>query len=361
MRRPLWILFGLGIITACATGRYSDRQPQSLAAIPADADLFLTGTFGARIVDSDEKHYGEPLDLSNKRPPVSLTDTVFEKKYGRPGYLLIGNLYHRGHFYMARIPLKGVQQTYYQMAFDPNDPHPHSVLRFEFAAELPVQLVALMPDEHSLERLRDVHPEHLMASMPEEMTGDDTVLHNLSLTQEPLASKKDANPIFDPKRIDSGAYIAVLRLVSQEVRFEEFFTTGGPVSQTLLSTAAHSTAGDQILAEGLAKSQADGLRVPYNSSSNNGADVLLGLLDPALVKKAQVAQLRHRVLHPDGKYAERPMQLDRSLAEEAHLAFMDAVSVYHHELCPIFMSKPYCNNISRSLQYHHLREPSSVH
>jgi hypothetical protein len=357
-------------ICACVSVHNSSTLPQGNLTIPSNEQLFVSHKFQLPLDPAlkPELHNGEPLDLSVRRPVVSLEGSVFQTVYGKANYRLVGNVFHRGHFYIARLPLHAVQNTYYQLASS-TDATIQSLLRFEFPFEQPVELVAKMPDESALEKLRDLHTEQILEAMPKELSGDEYRIRNLALSVEPQWSKKDPNPTYDNQRAELGAYVQIIRLVSMEVRFEEFFALGSNVTQIKLAAPPEEI--DRLLEAAIVISQQSGVTHPYNQTSLSGATVAVELLNSVLTPKRQVRALASKVHVPEhprvhditrwlnasalSQPVKTPaMQKDHSLSEEAHIAFQDAVVLPHRDVCPISMSRDLCQNITQTVKYYHL-------
>lgn len=92
---------------------------------------------------------GQKIDVSKKRAVVILEDTPYARIYGlEADSTLVGNVYHNGKFYVARIPKNSVQKTYFS-----SEPFggvfAHSMLHFEFPEEQSkqIKLISEIPTE----------------------------------------------------------------------------------------------------------------------------------------------------------------------------------------------------------------------
>ena len=141
------LIFGVGILFV-----FGLKASAQSTVVPTAEELFMEGKFSVKksiFRPFDENHYGEALDLSERRPMVNVEESVFGAKYSKPGSKLFSNFYHNGRFYLARVPDRGVRNTYFQLSYFPPQIAgkyiaAHSLLRFEMEQNSPIELVAPM-------------------------------------------------------------------------------------------------------------------------------------------------------------------------------------------------------------------------
>ncbi|HVK60423.1 MAG TPA: hypothetical protein VM432_02685 [Bdellovibrionales bacterium] len=362
-------LTALVTISACTSNSVKDELGNRGVAgtydVPSADALFLRGKYLYKsTAQLTEKHYGEELDLSQRRPVVNLSGTLFYAKYGDGRSTLIANLFHDGKFWIARVPNEGVKNVYFILSYFPPKilgqyVAAHSLLRFEMDDARPVELVAEMPDEAELAKLQSLSPSEAFKRLPNALEDSAHRLKNIAISAEAQWTKNDRYKSYDLKRGLLNAYIQVVRVVSMEERFRNFFDNGRPVNQIKLETDKPLS---PILTEGLALSQRDGLTKVYNTLQYNcttlAFDIVeLGLKakDPRVGEIRKYMQKRVPILSPaklkgyGGETEVVPMQMDSSLAAEALAALKDQVIVPKRPLCPADFNAEQCSSIKQAV------------
>lgn len=303
--------------------------------VPTPDQLFMRGTFeGKKARFYHENHYGEELDLSERRPVVNLEGTVFETKYGRPDSTLYANFYHAGKFYVVRVPNDGVNRVFFQLAYFPPKIlgryiAAHSLLRFEM--KKPIELVAEMPDETKLLNLGQMDPARAIESLPAELTGEPFKITNVAISAEAQWSKNDPKKAYNLKRGQLGAFMNIVRFVSMETRLIEFFKVGNPASQIELHHNNEDL--DAVLKIGLERSQADGISKIYSTLFYNCTTLAFEVVEQALryvdnrlgfirsyAQERVPTMATKKLEYYHGKEVV-PLQLDESLAKEMKAAY----------------------------------------
>lgn len=360
----LRLLSSLSVLCGCASSTtYPSRKPQSSILIPSDEEVFLKGLFQFKKDPKQptaEDHFHEPLDLSQRRPVFDLQGTVFFSKYGKAGYKLFANVYHHGHFYLARIPEDGVTHAFMGLTYfaDPISGETQFVrpyLRFDFRPGRVVELVAEMPDLAGLERLRTLHPEQIFEEMPTALKGGDFELKSLAVSFDPQWTAQDATKNFDPLRIARGAYIQISRVTSMETQAEDFFITGNPVLVAPLS----SVDAGNLFFTALKQSQELGLGRLYPQLKSRCAMQAFDLLTPAS-RQIRLLQSQMHLRHPAEESALKSMYTDPVLEGDVRTAYETVILKAGRDVCPLPFSKGICQNIQRTVKRLHLPEPRSA-
>jgi hypothetical protein len=328
---------GLMIFFIAAQVGLSQAQVPS---VPSAEELFLRGTFQPkkpwhRFLDFNR--FGRELDLSERRPVVDLSGTVFEQKYGREGSHLIANFYHGGRFFIARLPKDGVKSINFQLNyFPPRIPvlkmyfAAHALLRFEMNPDQPIELVAEMPDELRLETLRAASQQDRVNLLPFETEATTIRLKNIGVSAEAQWTKDDRHQAYDLVRGALGNFVQIIRFVSMQERFENFFAAGDPVTQIDFQVEDPDKRS-AILLEAIKASQSDGIKKLYDTFWFNcttrafdivqkvlGNDLRLGFIRAFIQRRIPtVAAFKAMAL---GGRRDDPMNLDLSLAGEAQAA-----------------------------------------
>jgi hypothetical protein len=307
--------------------------PVLAQSIPTAEELYIRGQFLVKpSYFWSENHYGEPMDLSIRRPVVNLAETVFAKKYGKPGTTLIANVFHKGRFYVARVPSAGVANIYFQRAYFPPKIlnrfiAAHSLIRIEMNTETPIELVAEMPSEAEVDSWKAFSPEEVVARFSNPLS---QTLHNVVISAEGSWTQVDRTKRYSLVRGLNGAYLQVVRIVSMEERFIEFYKSGNPVAQTLMEPE------DQNLTKGLnvgiQMSERDGLKKIYNTLFYNCTTMAFDILQTAFKLRddrlgyiRSFMQKRIPIIAPlklayFGGIEVDPIDMDPSLAAEAKAA-----------------------------------------
>jgi len=256
--------------------------------VPKASDLFLTGNFPkAKFINLIERPHGKPLDLSVRRPVVNLKGTVFERKYGKPGYTLVANLYHKKKFFIARVPENGVKDIYFQMwYFDPKIAGKyiaaHTLLRFEMNSNRPVELVAEVPSEKKLKQLSKMSSSQAEQALPREM--HNKVLRNVAISAEAQWVKDDPKKEYSLIRGTRGAFVQIVRFVSMEERYLQNFENGeNPVAQLKLDRSQSDL--NKILMWSFRVSEDDGIRRFYDTIKYNCTTKVFEIINRALGRK----------------------------------------------------------------------------
>lgn len=357
------ILFSLFILAGCAF--QPSRQPQSVSTIvPSAEDLFLTGKFMVKKKIwklMDENHYGEELDLSTRRPVYDLTGTIFENKYGKAGTKLFANFFHEGRFHIVRLPHNAVEKVHFQLSYFPpliggRYIAAHSLIRFELTDAAPLEIVAPMPDEAQLAALTAASENDRLELLPDEQVG--VTLKNVVISAEAQWVKNDRDGAYNLRRGKNGAYIQIVRFVSMQDRWTEFYNSGNPASQIQLSTEK----GDEILAEALKTSQSDALTKLYDTFWYNCTTIAFdivergaGIRDPRLGHIRSFMQRRipvraPRMLEGYGGLEGIPMTMDQSMARDAWNGYQITVRGPARQLCLPAMSSENCRNVNQAVE-----------
>jgi hypothetical protein len=327
------MIASLAIVLSAFLTAWAD--PPALS-VPSSTDLFMEGTFQIRknpLRFLDENHYGEPLDLSERRPVVDVGQTVFGAKYGRPGSQLVANFFYNGRFYLARVPDRGVRNTYFQLSYFPPQVAgqyvaAHSLLRFEMEQQAPVELVAPMPTPEELAALAAAPEDQRLARLPAEQV---TPIHNVAISAEAQWTQNDPHKEYNLVRGTRGAFTQIVRMMAISDRMEEAYGSGNPVDQIRLPLCAGQ--GDQVLRESMRTSQSDGISRLYDTFWFNCTTLVFDILErTGLVSDSRLGFMRNfmqrriPILSP-GLLAEyggirvAPMSQDPSLAQESAEAF----------------------------------------
>jgi hypothetical protein len=358
MRILLSALIAVSFLGCSSVSNHSDTH-RGVASyeVPTAEQLFLRGKYLYQTTNPfGERHYGEELDLSARRPVVNLTGTLFHSKYGTEDSTLVANLFHDGKFWIARIPRVGVKNVYFILSyFPPKTPAlpffpsqyiaAHSLLRFEMDPAHPIELVAEMPDEATLDKLRGLDSSEAFKLLPEAFTGADHQLINVGISAEAQWTKDDPKKAYDLKRGLNDAFIQVVRMVSMKERFRGFYDNGRPTNEIKLETTKPL---DSILVAGMAISQSDALTKAYNTLQYNcttlAFDIVeqgLGEKDPRVGEVRKFMEKRIPIIAPSkvkgyngGQMTVLPMQMDKTMASESLSAYIDVVETPKRALCP---------------------------
>ncbi len=337
--------------------------PAFAQVLPSAEDLFLRGVFKpgpARIID--ENHRGQELDLHVRRPVFDLWGTVLAERYGRPGTRLIANFYHSGKFYIARAPTTGVKNVYFVRSYFPlsflgHHLFAHSLMRIEMND--PVELVAEMPDEQELNRLRRLSHEEQVRQLPAPLTGEGNTITNLAVSAEAQWTRDDPKKEYSLVRGERGAFVQIVRIMSLQTRFEEFYQTGDPTSQDKLN----SSGLDSILRKSIDKSQSEGLASVYNTINYNCTTLIMDILERALGKSDHRLGFIRKILERRiptianykvdyyGANAYVPMQLDPSLVHESAAAYAKLSASGIDPLNNRLLSKEQRKTISSAIEF----------
>lgn len=363
-------------LTACAStgGRVPAALDRPLleAKVPTALDLFLFGRFAVKAPRGgflEENHYGQELDLQERRPVVNLAETVFALRYAKPGFDLFANFYHNGKFYIVNVPVNSVKDYYFQLSYfhyglgfvEKLAPAAHSLLRFEM--EKPIELVAEMPSLPEWKKLSKLLPEQIAARLPAPLSGEQNLIFNAALSAEAQWTKKDAKKSYDLFRGQRCAFIQIVRFVSMEVRLNEFFVGGNPVEQYLMEGPAAD--GSKVLAKGLEMSQSDGLRRIYDTTQFNCTTRAFDMVEEGLnIKDNRIGIIRDhaskhlpflamtKVAEFNGKeLVVVPLWNDKSLVNESYNSWQRVVGSTGRDLCPATMSyrEKNCPNLEAAM------------
>jgi hypothetical protein len=268
------------ILIARAVVRRAVQRP-----LPTAQELFITGKFNVKPpLPFSENHFGEELDLSMRRPVANLAGTVFEAKYGKPGYTLVANFYHRGRLHIARVPNEGVekvflQRWYFQPEIMGHYIADHTLLRFQMNPEHPVEIVADMPDASLLAKWSAMSSPELFLALPREKAGEENRVRNVVLSGEVQWVANDAKKEYDLIRGELGAFIMIQRFMSMQDRIEKFMTSGDPVDEIEL-TDIRANLSD-VLTIGLASSEEAALKTLYLTGFIDCRSHVFGLIERA--------------------------------------------------------------------------------
>jgi hypothetical protein len=307
--------------------------------VPTSQELFQRGYFLAKPMFSifgHENHFGEELDLSEKRPAYKLNDTLFGKKYARPGYDVWGNFFQDKQFHIALVPQKGVKSFYFHIAYFP--PRigkvyiaAHSYLRFEMDPKTPIEIVAPMPTEAELKKLRELPEDEALKALPEATS---IPVRNIAISGEAQWSKDDPKKAYSLVRGERSAFVQIVRFEGIKERFKDFYTEGRPVDQFEYESKADQDP-DSVLAYALARSQSDGLDHIYSTLRYNCTTMAFDIVEKATgVKDSRIGIIRSTIekrvptvarykVDVEGGVKVVPFQLDPSMAEESKAAYED--------------------------------------
>ncbi len=126
--------------------------------------------FHRQVTVPSGKYKGQQYDTSDRRSVVILDSAPEELQLGRPeGHYLVANFYHNRQFYFAHIPKDGVEEVLFQT--EPfGGVFAHSLLRFNFASQHPIRLIAPVPAQgFKYEKLPQPILLHEMIVTPEAM------------------------------------------------------------------------------------------------------------------------------------------------------------------------------------------------
>jgi len=331
--------------------------------VPTAEELYLEGNVQVRrsiFRPFDENHYGEPLDLSERRPMVNVEESVFGTKYSRPGSKLFSNFYHNGRFYLARVPDQGVRNTYFQLSYFPPQVAgryiaAHSLLRFEMGQNTPIELVAPMPTAEELARLAAAPERQRAGMLPQERI---IPIHNAAISAEAQWTQNDPKKAMTLKRGTRGAFTQIVRMVSMTERIEGALQSGNPANQIRLPLC--NGAGDKVLAESLRTSQADGISKLYDTlwyncttlafdileRSGTVSDNRLGFMRNFMQRRVPI--IAPAILTEYGGINVGPMGRDPSLARETAEAY-SRVFTDGREACPAGMPAANCQTVNEMI------------
>lgn len=369
MTRTSWLLVW-ALVAALGFAPCAKAQDRAAAVAdlvaPTPEQVFAAGRFNIKknpLKVLAENHYGEELELGEKRPAFNLQGTVFERKYGREGTQLYANFYHRGGFYIVRVPDRGVSNVYFQLSYFPPKVlgryiAAHSLLRLEMDPQAPVELVTPMPTVEQLDALRQAAPEARPSLLPAPLPADapENRVRNVAISAEAQWTKADPFKKYDLKRGTLGAYVQIVRFLSMQTRLEGFFDSGNPATQIRFDLD-DPREGDAILREALRTSQSDGLGKLYDTFWYNCTTLAFDIVERASNKKDRrvgfvrsFMQKRVPVISRDkleqyGGLEAMPMHTDASLGEEFAAAYQTKVAKPGRDLCPRSMDAPNCENV----------------
>jgi hypothetical protein len=342
------------------------------SSVPSPKQLFLFGKFATKAPHRgirEENHYGHELDLSERRPVVNLNGSVFAEQYAKPGYDLFANFSHNGNFYIVNVPQNSVKNYYFQISYfhygkgiaEKIAPAAHSLLRFEM--NQPIEIVAEMPTLKAWQHLSKLSPAQIQQNLAPPFSGKEYLILNAAISAEAQWTKKDPKKAYDLRRGMHSAFIQIVRFVSMESRFNEFYKTGNPAEQYLMEGPAAD--GSQVLAKGLEISESDALKKIYDTTQLNCTTRAFDIVEEALnVKDQRIGFIRShaskalpflakdKVAEFNGKdLVNLPLVDDKTLAEESFNAWERIVKP-RGELCPSDL--PYreknCPNLSRAVE-----------
>lgn len=224
------------------------------------------------------RHAGERLDTSMRRPVLDLTNHPIAKQvqFDPKTHQLVANIFHDQQFWMALVPRHSVQRLYFLLAmFDPY-PAAHSMLRFEFAPQLPVKLIAPIP---TADEARAEVPVLHLRQQPIE-------LNDLVLSIEATwAVGKGGYDLIEGLQ---GEFVNAFRMISVQERLRElaagdadYITKGHPerkkqVRQYLLNY--NPLESQKVLAETIKTSEAFPYTKIYNTLLRNCTNLLADIL-----------------------------------------------------------------------------------
>jgi hypothetical protein len=332
-------------------------------AVPTPEQAFVVGHFQIKrspLRRLDEDRYGEELDLSERRPAVNLQKTVFDTKYGRPGAQVFGNFYHRGRFWVVRVPDRAVRNVYFQLSYFPPKVlnryiAAHSLLRLEL--DQPVELVAPMPEVAELTALLRAAAADRPAMLPDPLPDSpENRVRNIAISAEAQWTKNDPHKRYDLKRGLLGAFVQVVRFESMQTRLEGFFDSGNPATQIKLELERPEL-GDAIFRESLRTSESDGLSKLYDTLWYNCTTLAFDIVERGTGRKDRRVDLikafmQKRVpvvaaekLEQYGGLEARPMHTDQSLLEDAAAAYRLKVTEPGRAVCKPGMDPLNCSNL----------------
>ncbi len=361
------ILLTLIFLASCASPkRFPAFQETKL---PTAEELFLVGKFQVKkkvYLLMDENNYGKDLDLSERRPVVPLEGTVFEEKYGLPEHRLFANFFHKGKFWIARVPKKAVEKVYVQLSYFPpilagKYVAAHSLIRFELNESTPLRLVAEMPTVEQHQALQKASPEERLDLLPEVLSGEDPQYQvvNIAMSAEAQWTKDDPKKEYNLVRGKHGAFTQIIRIVSMDSRLREFFKSGNPVNQFEMKGLKRT---DGILTEAILSSQRDGISKLYDTLWYNCTTMAFDILERGEGSKDKrfgfvrsFMQRRIPVIAPDkiksyGDLEVVPMSMDVSLKDEISLVFQEDIVKAKRPLCPESMKPKLCATLQRTEQ-----------
>ncbi len=359
-------LAGLFLFVLASCTSQQTRAPIAASFVtPTAEELFIVGRFQVKkdpLKFLDEDHYGQELDLSRRRPAVDLRGTIFEQKYGAEGTKLVGNFYHRGQFYIVRVPDRAVKNVYFVLSYLPPKSSSysavHSLLRFEL--ETPIQLIAPMPTQAQLLELSRAAPAEEIKALPEPLDGPESLVRNVVISAEAQWVKDDKYSDYNSKRGMLGAFTQVVRFESMQTRFEEFYDSGHPATQVKFEPLGEKS-GDAILAEALRTSEKDGLSKLFDTFWYGCTIVAFEIVERAEGTKDQrlssirgFMQMRVPVLAPS-KLAEYggieaiPMDQDPTLLDDSEEAYQDKIAMPKRDLCPDEFETDNCTQVKSAV------------
>jgi hypothetical protein len=296
----LYLSLLLALLVGCATPqRKIANTTEVIAKVPTASEIFLEGKVGfkkRKFRPLDEYHYGQDLDLSERRPVVNLTGTIYAQKFAKDGYSVFGNFYHHDKFWIVRVPVKGVKRVFMHVAYFAPIVFKkylggHTYLRFEMNPETPIEIVAPMPDSETLERLQSLSQDERLAALeaPLELTPEQARFEDIALTAEAQWVKEDKKKKYDIVRGKFGAFTQITRFISMHHRLWTFLSSGDPVNQIELQVED----ADKVLQQGLMVSQRDGTSVRYDTLGQNCTTTAFDILrDGTGVQDTRFAPIR---------------------------------------------------------------------
>jgi hypothetical protein len=312
-------------------------------AFARDIQLFQTGVMVERGIHNPfNKGIGQPLDLSERRPIVTLDGSPFESFYGSdPSTTLVANIFHDHRFWIARIPRSGVQSTYFLRSFF-MPMVAHSLIRFQMADESPIQLLAEVPTQANAEALQFLPPRP-----------DPILLRNVVVTAEAQWRVNDPYKAYNLVRGAMGQFVQITRVVSMEERFRNYYLTGNRTYMQKINWTPEESSSALLYA--FQRSESDGINTYYNTFYYNCATTALSILErvqrapDGFCGRVAMALGRNLLLsdfipYLTGLYGlhargfrpgpSTPMELDPALQAEA-------VEAWHHLPFKEFTESPY--------------------
>lgn len=253
-----------------------------------EVDLFQSSVLTAGWIPARwNPRVGEALDLSVKRPVAILDGTAFENFYGRvDGTSLVANFYHRGKFWVARVPNYGVINEYVGFSYF-TSVIAHELLRYQFDPQKPVELLGEVPTQEQYAKWQFqpalAHPIRLT---------------EVAFSPEAAWTVNDPLQRYSPLSGALGRNASVIRFVSMEDRFRSyFFTAHTTPMRRVLRTRGES---NRSFWAALVRSERDGVATHYNTFTNNCSITVLRILRdgqaPALTPCESLRRVFSRLL-----------------------------------------------------------------
>jgi hypothetical protein len=268
----IYVMISVFSILAAHPAQATDRSASCVGdTYEKDTPQFLDDPYYPAAVMKHGKYKGQCIDTSWQRPVVPISQAAAEAAEVPPGYFAIANFTHQGRYWIAMIPMGGVEEVIFQMEhfkFFTQDKHPgfgvpsaHTELRFKFKPGMDVILV----------------PQSQLARA--EGQKSEVRLSDIIYSVE-LVGPKNVND-FNFVSGMLGDFAIVYRFCSLHDKFNYMITQQHhKVEQWALNVTDEQK--QKLLLNAIATSYQEGLGSIYNTASKNCTSEAFRLLDETL-------------------------------------------------------------------------------